>query len=145
MAIGISDPVNYGFLPQSVHTISTGAIGVSPGVLQNVTPQYPNGTIVAICFIDARGQNWALDVDPIYAQTMLQISQGHQMKAQYAYPTTYNATQAPPPIMVKPTSMIEGDFTEGEMELAENIIAELEGGDKKGSKQNIQEDIDCAA
>ncbi len=113
--------------------------------------QYPNGTITTICFTDAKGQNWALDVDQRYAQILMQISQAHQMMAQqYAYaPATttkvYNKPQVPPPIMVKPAPMIEGDFTEDEMELAENLIAELEGGDKKGPRQNIQEDISCEA
>ena len=127
-----------------------GTCGIGISQAQSGVLSYTGGTIVTICFTDAKGQNWALDVDPRHAQTLLQISQAHQANAQYAYAASvsatqvYNKPQASPPIMVKPASMIEGDFTEGEMELAENIIAELEGGEK-GSKQNIQADIDCEA
>ena len=173
MAIGISDPVNSGNqsqlqqarfppglgLPQSVHSINAGVcintavgssgIGIYQGVSQNVTHQYPSATITTICFTDANGQNWALSVDPIYAPTLLQISQAHQISQANA--NAYGSVSAtrvysgPKPVTVKHAFMIEGDFTEGEMELAENLIAELEGGTKKGSKQNIQADIDCAA
>ncbi len=141
-----------GAQPQSVHTtaigIGSGGTGVYPWVQSGTS--YQNGTIVTICFTDAKGQNWALDVDPVYAQTLLQISQGHQAKAQYANAngqvsvSTTPIYSGPKPVPI-PVPMIEGDFTEGEMELAENLIAELEGGTKKGSKQNIQADIDCAA
>ncbi len=153
MAIGINQLQQApwsGLGPQSVHTINTGVCsntGVGGMGIYQVSQSgvsYPSGTIITILFTDAHGQNWALDVDPIYAQTLSQISQAHQMKAQYQYAPGQYATPTPPN-MAKPIPMMDGYFTEDEMELAENLIAELEGGDKKGPRQNIQEDISCEA
>ncbi len=132
---------------------SGGGLGGITNVLSNTTGSIPwlsyignTNSHTIIAFTDANGSVWPLAVDQAFIPTMTQISQAHQMKAANGQVGTQVGTQqAPPPCnpdMPKSLPMLEGDFTEGEMELAETIIEELKSGEKKcRHAQDIQEDI----
>jgi hypothetical protein len=98
----------------------------------------PTGTLVGIAFTDANGQIWALSVDGAYAQIMMQISQYHSSRGMAG------AQQAPNPWPTPaPSKMVEGDFSFDEMEEAELLILELEGG-RDNSHSQDQEAISAS-
>jgi len=98
----------------------------------------PTGVLVSIAFTDANGQIWALSVDGAYAQIMMQISQYH------SYRGMAGAQQAPNPWPTPaPSKMVDGDFSFDEMEEAELLILELEGG-RDNSHSQDQEAISAS-
>lgn len=130
---------NTGGLGGVMGTLGSGSAGASTTYLQAMAQNqqvnaYNNaygvayalppmiGVMHTITFVDARGIQWALEVDAAYAQIMQDISNNHNHANQiYNYP---NQPQIMPQAHMK---MLEGDFSEEEMTEAEGIIAELEG------------------
>jgi hypothetical protein len=112
-------------------------IGISGLASVNSTPN-PTGVLVSIAFIDANGQTWCLTIDQAYAQIMAQISQYH------SYRSMSVAQQAPNPWPTPaPSKMVDGDFSFDEMEEAELLILELEGG-RDNSHSQDQEAISAS-
>jgi len=116
--------------------VPTPPTAIGFGLVQAVMPQSvpaPTGTVFNIAFVDANGKTWAIATDQAYIHILSQISMGHQGLAYTPSPSGLK------PIGFGTPPMLEGDFSEGEMELAESIIAELEGGENKRRKSNQQE------
>jgi len=148
---GICNPVglttvaqtqNYGSV---VGVSMAGSISSNQYLGQGIGVSYaPTGTFCQIAFTDANGHTWSLTVDQAFAQTMAQISQAHSYRQQYVY-----APQAPnnpwPTLAIEPApsqKMIDGDFSFDEMEEAELLILELEGG--RDSHSQDQEAISAS-
>ena len=118
----------------SATTINTG--GAAAGYA--VTVPHPTGMLYTIAFMDATGQTWAMAVDQAYVPILQQISQLHATQgARNAYNPSFGGGLAG--TKSEPIKMLEGDFSECEMELAENIITELNGAKNHGSVEGQPE------
>jgi hypothetical protein len=84
---------------------------------QSVSQSYPmpSGLTVSIAFTDAKGLVWSLVVDQAYAGMLTAISQQHQYR--------YQGISVMP--QQQPSKMLEGDFSEEEMDKAERVIEEM--------------------
>jgi len=91
----------------------------------------PSGLTYMIAFTDASGSVWGLMVDQAYMAIMQQISMHHQSKykgGQYQLQQSAILQQSPISAKLELSPILEGDFSEEEMELAKEIIKELKSG-----------------
>jgi len=120
-------------------TVSCGSTGlripgvINQGIVQH-TPMFlpsPSGLTYTIAFTEASGSVWALTVDQAYTVVMQQISMHHQSKykgGQYQLQQSAILQQSPISSKLELSHILEGDFSEEEMELDKEIIKELKSG-----------------
>lgn len=116
------------------HTVPLGAFGspsrlpqpTSPGIALIFPP--PTGMMATTMYMMPDGTQMPLNVDAAYIQIINDISMQHQMllNQRHGYHGGSISPPPPPPPFNDGPRMLDGDFSEDEMEKAEQIIAELD-------------------
>ncbi|SRR6266436_1001175 len=120
--------------------VTISGVSIGQGIVQH-TPMFlpfPSGILSVAAFTDASGSVCSLTVDQAYMAVMQQISMHHRSKYNGGQ---YQLQQSPISAKSKLSPMLEDDFSEEEMELAEEIIKELKSGEKNRVSCK-QKDID---
>src|SRR6266704_4340699 len=119
--------IGNGNAANTIHTVTSNFTRLpSVPTLMTVTnfTHLPSVPIVMVAFTCADGQVLALPVRSDLASTLDNISRMHQMTCPQTVALMREANSAMG--KVNSTTMLDGDFSVREMELAEDIISELE-------------------